>query len=90
MEVDLQHVEDIVKKKAREISTDEKKTLSEFKTTYTPRLQQMKANVEKAKEIVGRGDDPSFDDFSTAIAGMKRLIRLTRKSLDTVVFSTRA
>lgn len=78
------HVEELVKKKASSLSNEEKKELQEFSELYNPRLEQMEKNVSTAKEVVGKTDSPTFNDFAKAIAGLKRLIRVCRERMETV------
>ena len=80
----VEHVEKIVKKKASSLSADERRELQEFSQTYNPLLEQMEKNVNTAKDIVGETKDTTFNDFAKAIAGLKRLIRVSRERLETV------
>lgn len=80
----VQHVEELVKKKASTLSEEEKRELKEFSKVFNPRLEQMEKNVNTAKIVVGRNKDPSFNEFAKATAGLKRLLRVCRQNLQIV------
>ena len=40
--------------------------------------------LKKAREATGIRDDPSFNDFAKATAGVKKLLRITKKSIQEV------
>lgn len=85
IEGDCKSIESIVNKKASELTEDDKMALKAFQSQYTPIKQQLSETVYKAREYTGKRDDPSFSDFAKATAGMKRLLRLTKKNVFEVI-----
>lgn len=81
IEGDCQSIESIVNKKSSDLTSQDKEMLNDFKMQYGPIHKQLSDTVSKARAYTGKRDDPSFDDFAKATAGLKRLLRLTKKSI---------
>lgn len=84
IEGDCNDIESIVKKKAADLTEEDKQKLNDFQEKYGPVKNQLSANVQKAREATGIRDDPSFNDFAKATAGVKKLLRITKKSIQEV------
>ena len=56
-----------------------------FKDEFEPVYNQLKNNVDKAREINGKEGEISFNEFCECIAGFKRLLRMSKKTIQEVI-----
>lgn len=78
-------IEKIVNKKVCDITEDEKEQMTAFKNEFEPVYSQLKVNVDKAREMNGKEEEISFNEFCECIAGFKRLLRMTKKTIQEVI-----
>lgn len=58
--------------------------MEEFKQTFQPIYNDLKQNIEHAREVVGKEEEVSFNAFAQSIAGFRKLLRLTKNSIQEV------
>ena len=89
-ETDLATVEPILRKKANELTEEEKNTLQTFQTTYSSEVDRLDTNVKAALSVVGKKEEVTVDTVMKAIADTRRLIHKARlmvkevRSLNTI------
>lgn len=82
---DCSRVETILKKKAADLTEDDKAYLDAFQKDYKPREEQLKDTVTKVAEIVGRESAVPIEEFAAARSQLKRTLQRTTAIIKEVV-----
>lgn len=78
-------METILKKKAADLTEDDKACLDAFQKDYKPREEQLKDTVTKVAEIVGRESAVPIEEFAAARSQLKRTLQRTTAIIKEVI-----
>ena len=85
---DLSTVETILKKKAANLTEEDKKILAQYQSDYAPIVTQLSHDVTQATKIVGKKEEATVDDMLKTIAMTRKLIHKSRALVKEVTLST--
>ena len=84
---DLSTVETILKKKAADLTEEDKKTLEQYQSDYAPIIVQLTHDVTQATKIVGDQKGASVDEMLKTIAVLRKLIHKSRTLVKEVMLT---
>ncbi len=84
VEKDCSEVEKILKKKAADLTEEDKQRLKLFQSEYAPRQKQMSDLMTEASEVVGKEKKVAVSDFAAVRARFKRVLHKTKLAIQEV------